>query len=425
VGLSKRKSIEYAASQLWYAIAIAVLVIIATLFYVYTPSKQVTTTVTQTLVKTIRSVETATITKTVTSTSVATKTAIAVVTQTSVATVTKSAIKTITIEKRFPVTVIDALGRAITIEEPPQRVVSLAPSITEMLFALGLGNRVVGVDSYSDYPPEVKSLEREGKIRVIGGYWNPDIEKILSLNPDLVIADVGAHARFRATFESYGLRVIYVHGWSAKSVKDIYGDIQLLASVFGVEDRGAELATSITNAIEAIEEKLSKTNATRVKVFLLLSPPTYGFWTTGSGTYLNELIQLAGGTNVFSDKYGWIQVSREEILKRNPQIIIVCLMGSREDAKKVFEQIMNDEALSKTEAVKEKRIYIATGDADNLLMRPGPRIAQALRLLAQMVHPEVFGEVSRTDVYTAKSFGAEFAIPMREAARDCLIRAVA
>ncbi len=134
MGLSKRKSIEYAASQLWYAIAIAALIILAALLYVYAPGKQVTTTVTQTLTKTIRSVETATVistvTKTVTYTSIATKTATAIATQTSVATVTKTAIETITVEKRFQVTVIAALGRAITVEKPPQRVVSLAPSIT-------------------------------------------------------------------------------------------------------------------------------------------------------------------------------------------------------------------------------------------------------------------------------------------------------
>ncbi len=294
-----------------------------------------------------------------------------------------------------------------------------------MLFALGLGDRVVGVDSYSNYPPEVKKLEEEGKIRVVGGYWNPDIEKILSLKPDLVIADAGAHARLRATFESYGLRVLCVHGGSAKSVKDIYSDIQLLATVFGVEERGAKLARSISSAIEAIEKKLSEANATRVKVLLLLSPPAYGFWTTGSGTYLNELIQLAGGINVFHDKYGWIQVSREEILKRDPQVIVVCLMGGKEDARKVFEQIVNDEALGKTEAVKEGRIYIVTGNADDMLMRPGPRVAQALRLLAQILHPEVFGEVSRSDVYTAKSFRAEFAIPVLEAVRSCLAEVTA
>ncbi len=423
MGLSKRRRVECAASQLWYAIVIVILIIAAALFYVYAPGKQVTTTITQTLVKTVRSIETATITKTITYTSVATETATAVVTQTSVATVTKTAIKTVTIEKKFPVTVIDALGRAITIEKPPQHVVSLAPSITEILFALGLGNRIVGVDSYSNYPPEVKELEEKGRIRVVGSYWNPDIEKILSLRPDLVIADVGAHARLKATFESYGLRVLYVHGGSAKSLKDVYSDIQLIATVFGIEDRGAKLAASISSAIDAIKENLSKANATRVKVFLLLSPPAYGFWTTGSGTYLNELIQLAGGINVFSDKYGWIQVSREEILKRDPQVIIVCLMGSKEDAKKVFEQIVNDDALSKTRAVKEKRIYIVTGDADDLLMRPGPRVAKALRLLAQMLHPDVFGEVSRSDVYTAKSFEAEFAIPVIEAPKSCLVEA--
>ena len=375
MGLSKRKSIEYASLQLWFAIAIVILVIAAALFYVYVFNNQAVTTITHTLVKTIRSIETATITKTV------------------------------TVEEKLSVTVIDALGKTVTIEKPPRRVVSLAPSITEILFALGLGEYVVGVDSYSDYPPEVEKLKEEGKIKVVGDYWNPDIEKLLSLEPDLVIVDEGAHTKFEATFESYGLRVLYVHGGSARSVEDIYSDIQLLATVFGIEDRGASLAKSISNAIEAIEKRLTETNVTRVKVFVLLSPPAYGFWTAGGGTYLNELIRLAGGINMFSDKYGWIQVDREEILKRNPQVIIVCLMGSREDAEKVFEQIVNDEVLSQTDAVKEKRIFIVTGNADDLLMRPGPRVAQALELLAQMLHPEVFGKVSRSDVYTAESFG--------------------
>ncbi|HDI02195.1 MAG TPA: hypothetical protein ENF93_00965, partial [Ignisphaera sp.] len=122
----------------------------------------------------------------------------------------------------------------------------------------------------------------------------------------------------------------------------------------------------------------------------------------GGGTFLNELIELAGGQNIFLDKYGWIQVDKEDIIARNPDIIIVSLMGDTEDAKKVLDDIIRDEVFKQTNAVKNSQVYIVTGEANDILMRPGPRVYQAIEILTHILHPEIFGEIARSDVYSMK-----------------------
>ncbi len=296
----------------------------------------------------------------------------------------------------------DVLGRKIELAKIPKRVVSLAPSITEILFALGVGDRVVGVDSFSNYPPKVVELVKEGKIKVVGGYWAPDLEKVVELNPDLVIADLGAHYKYLAKFEELGLNVLFVKGGNAVNLIDIYNDILLIGEALNATDKAYEIVTKIKEMISSISDKLAKVNVTQRKVLILLGPPTYGLWTTGSGTFIDELIRICGGINIASKYHGWIQISKEEILVQNPDIIIVTVMGTKEDAVKVIEEIMSPEMGLDVNAVKNKEIYVLIGEADDLLCRPGPRVAEAVKMLASIIHPEVFGEVGREDVVSAK-----------------------
>jgi len=202
---------------------------------------------------------------------------------------TKTVLATTTIKSEYPITIVDALGRIVVIKEEPKRIVTLSPAITEDVFALGLGKYVVGVDSFSNYPPEVVKLKDEGRIADVGGYWQPDLEKIVELNPDLILADAGAHAKLREKFMELGLTVVYVKGGSAGSLEDILSDLGLIAQIFHVEEKAEEVSKELLAQIQDVEEKLTRANATKVKVLVLLGPPSWGYWSAGSGTFIITL----------------------------------------------------------------------------------------------------------------------------------------
>ena len=318
---------------------------------------------------------------------------------------TRTVFATTTVKSEYPITIIDALGRIVVISKEPKRIVSLSPAITEDVFALGLGEYVVGVDSFSNYPPEVVKLRSEGKIANVGGYWQPDLEKIVELNPDLVLADAGVHAKLHEKFVELGLTVVYVKGGLASSLEDIMSDLGLIAQIFHIERKAEEISKKLSSQIKDIEEKLTEANVSKVKVLILLGPPSWGYWSAGSGTFINCIISVAGGVNIASKYHGWVRLSLEDILSENPDVIIVSLMASSEEAKKVIDEIMSSE-LANVNAVKEGKIYVLIGKANDVLMRPGPRIVEAAKIMAQILHSEVFGGVSRNDVITPKAVGS-------------------
>ncbi len=393
MGTLSRRGVE---SKVLLVVAIVIIIaILGGVGYLYVSSRGATVT---------------TITTTVTSTSVTTKTVTAL--KTSVVTKTKvlETVRTKTVTKvlQRPIKVIDALGRSIEFKNVPKRIVCLAPSITELIFALGLGKYVVGVDSFSNYPPIVVNLVKNGRIAVVGSYWNPDVEKIVALKPDIVLASAGvsSHVALESKLEENGIKVVYLRADKARDLSDIIADIQLVAQIFRAEDNATKLVNKIVSGIQNIDNALRRHNATKVRVLVLLSPPAYGLWTTGSGTFINYLIAVAGGKNVFSDKYGWIKVSPEDIVSRNPQVIIITAMGvNATTAKQIIKDLLKIPGISEVEAVKKGRIYVLTGEADDMLTRPGPRVAKVALLLAKILHPEIFGEPHRDDVYSAKYLG--------------------
>ena len=386
-----------------------------------TVPKTVTTTSTQTLVKTTTIPTTTVTTATLVSTIVTTTTYEKTITSptTSVTTITKPVTLTITsiVNKTVTKTLIykvvyDALGRLITFNRTPERIVCLAPSITEIVFALGLGDKVVGVDDYSNYPQEVNELVKEGRIQRVGGYWTPDFEKIAELKPDLVLASVSPHAKMLDKFRELGLNVIFLKSNTARNAYDIYQDIMLVASIFNVEDKARKLIDDIQSTIDNVIQTLAKANATPVKTLIILGPPSWGLWTTGGDTFIDYVITTSGGVNIASKYSGWVKLDYEEVLAQDPEVIIVSIMGTREDAEKIFNDIANS-PLNQTTAFKNERVYVFIGEADDVLMRPGPRISTAIKMLSQVLHPEVFGEINRSDVIkmpSQKTMGYELGI---------------
>jgi iron complex transport system substrate-binding protein len=369
----------------YIAIIIAVLVIGIAIGYggayiAPRPTITVTQTVIQTIVTTVTTTSTLTLPTTI------------------AATIPITITTPVTVQASWPRTVVDALGREVKFNEPPKRVVSTIPSITEHLFALGLGDRVVGVDSYSNWPPEVINLTKEDKVAVVGGPWTLDIEKIVSLQPDLVLMCRGVkpqETQYAPKLEEMGVKTFFLICNAAKNQYDVYMDIRTLGKIFGVEQKAEELIKAIDDKIRLVTTKLSQANATKPRVLHLVGPPSWGLWSAGGDTFIGWMIEAAGGRNIASRYSGWPQLSYEYILSQDPEVIIITAHGV--DPKKVADEVKQT-PLANTTAWRTGRVYLLTEEADDMLSRPGPRIGDVLLLLAKIIHPEIFGEVERADV---------------------------
>ncbi len=277
----------------------------------------------------------------------------------------------------FPLTVTDDLGRTITIEKLPQRIVSLAPSNTEILFALGLGDKIVGTTDYCDYPEAAKSKPR------VAGYINPDLEKMVSQQPDLIIADAIHENTVLPALEKLDLTVIVT---SATSLDVVLNDIKLIGEITGKSKAAARLVDDLSERIQAVTTKTSElTPEQRPGVlYTIWYDP---IWTMGSGTFTDDLIWKAGGANIFSEDFEKSHVvSLEAIISKNPQIIIVSGMGTTGDL--IYNNIMKESRLAEVDAMRNSRIY-KISDA-NLIERPGPRVVDGLEEVAKFIHPEIF-----------------------------------
>jgi iron complex transport system substrate-binding protein len=264
---------------------------------------------------------------------------------------------------------VDDLGRSVAIEGMPQRIVSLAPSNTEILFALGLGDKVVGVTDWCDYPPE--ALEREK----VGAYDTPNIEKIAALNPDLILA---AHGLPLEIIDALEDRALTVFGIKTTDLDDLLNDIRTVGKISGEEAAANVLTSEMADRIQAVVDK-TKELEQRPRVFYVVwHDPLF---TVGSETFIHELIEKAGGVNIFADVTGYPVVSIEDVLARNPEVIITSLWS--------FEWARNENLLEDTDARQNGRVYQVD---DNLVQRPAPRIVNGLEWFAYFIHPATFDE---------------------------------
>ncbi len=275
--------------------------------------------------------------------------------------------------EEYPLTIVDSLGRNVTIFKQPERVVSLAPSNTEILFALDLGDKVVGVTEYCNYPLVAQEKEK------VGGFSTVSIERVVALEPDLILA-AGIHESIVGDLEGLGLTVVVL---DSKNVDDILENIILVGKITGQVGVAEELTASMEHRINAITDKTK--DAQKRKVF-------YVTWhdplkTAGPGTITHELIQLAGGSNIADDaKTKYPVYSLEMLIERNPDIIIVSSgHGAGGPTVENIGTLLQDRGIS---AVRNRRIYEI--DAD-LVVRDGPRVVDGLEEMAKCIHPELFG----------------------------------
>jgi iron complex transport system substrate-binding protein len=264
----------------------------------------------------------------------------------------------------------------------PQRIVSLAPSVTEILFALGVGDRVVGVSTYCDHPPEAAKIDR------IGTFLQPNVERILARRPDLVIGVPSPTNRTSVEqLESLGARVLVVN---PELVDEIFAAIRTIADAVGVPERGAALVQRIEREIAAVTDRLAA--APRPRVLLLVGRAP--FIAAGPGTYQDQLIGLAGGHNLAAAAavagVRWPSIGLEFIVKQAPEVIIDASMGSEELADQAGAEAFWAD-FPTIPAVRDHRIY---GHRAYELLRPGPRVGQTLETVARFIHPERFETVT-------------------------------
>ncbi len=279
----------------------------------------------------------------------------------------------------YTVTIADDQGRTVSLAGTPARIVSLSPSNTEILFALGLGDRVVGVTKYCDYPPLVKELKDSGKIEVVGGYVDPDIEMILTLRPDLVLASQKHISGAVSLLNREGIPTFVVH---PNNLSSIILSLEKIGKITGKVAEASELCNQMESRIKAVSDKVSSLPKTRV-LYVVWHDPVR---TAGAGTFEDETIEKAGGVNIFHDLSGYAQVDPEAIAVRNPEVIIACT-GMGEGENKPLLWAKTERALNLTDARKNGRIYQAEGD---LITRAGPRIVDGLEMFAKFIHPEAF-----------------------------------
>ena len=275
-----------------------------------------------------------------------------------------------------PVSVVDDAGRTVEIVSNPQRLISLAPSNTEILFALGLGDKVVGVTDFCDYPEEAKAIEKVGGIE-------PNLEKIVALGPDLVLAIGGSPAQVeKATeMEKLGLTVLVLE---PGDIEGIMANIELVGRATGAEKEASESVAELRKRFDDITTK-AKEAGSRPKVFFELdaTDPSKPY-TPGPGSFIDALITLAGGSNIGAGaKMQWAQLSTEEIIAQDPEVIVLGDANYGVTAEMVKER----PGWSVITAVKNGAIYPID---DILISRPGPRIIDGLEALARIIHPELF-----------------------------------
>ncbi len=272
--------------------------------------------------------------------------------------------------------VMDQLGRHVRVPDNPQRIVALAPNITEIIFALKQDHRLIGVTRYSDYPPEATKLPK------VGSYVHLDIERIVALNPDLCIAIKDGNPK--AVAQRLESLKIPVYAVDPKSLDTIMETILEIGKILNANDRAKALVQNMSSRIQRVRSLVKETvNSPKVFFQIGISPIV----SVGTPTFIHELILLAGGRNLAAGSTPYPRFNREQVLALSPEVIIITSMARAA----VFEQVKAEwSRWPELPAVRNGRIFL---EDYNIFDRPTPRLVEGLELLVRLIHPELFKEV--------------------------------
>ena len=286
------------------------------------------------------------------------------------------------------------------------RIVSLAPSVTEILVSVGGLEYIIGTDGYSNYPSSVTDGRDSGRIGFVGGYIDPNYEKILSMSPDLVFCDgsVGEHVSMADRLRKSGIDCVVLYGGT--DIPTLYDNIWIAASALGMSGNANSVISSVRTTVSDVAG-IAGSAGRRAFVSLSADPSP---WTSGSGTFMSDILSSVGGTNVFdSQSSSWFMVSKEQIYMKQPDVIIIIYENKDLNSKEDYDRIVGnlDPMWKDTPAYANGDVYIFSGAAADMLSRAGPRLSEAAELVAKIFNPDAFSERDSQDVIP-KFFGDDY-----------------
>ena len=269
--------------------------------------------------------------------------------------------------------VTDEAGRHVRVPARPQRIITLAPNLTEIVYAVGAGERLVGDTTFCDYPPEAKQVAK------VGDTLQPNIERIIALKPDLVLVSTASQLEtFTRQLDERGIAVFIT---DPHDLEGVFNSIKTMGDLLGQKEQAEKLVANLRARAASVEDAVK--SRPPVTVFYQLSPAP--LWTAGRRSWDTDLIRRAGGRSVTADVEGeWVRYSDEAAMASHPDAIITATSDSMSGEKMEIAP-----ALQKSPAALNKRVYGINGD---FLSRPGPRLVDGLEQMARVLHPEVFGQ---------------------------------
>lgn len=267
-------------------------------------------------------------------------------------------------------TIVDSYGRTVELETEPQRVISIAPSITEIIYAINAQEKLVGRTDFCDYPEDVSDVES------IGSLTDPSIEKIMEINPDIVIASTHFKEDVLKKLDELGIKVLVLYG--PESFEGVYETIEKVGTILNREEEAKTVVNEMKDKVEYVTSRVE--GREKPTVYYVIGYGEFGDFTATGETFISKMIEMAGGINVAKDAQGW-KYSIEKLLEKDPDIII---------CSKYFDTktgIENTNGYSQLTAVKEGRLFEID---NNKLDRQGTRLAYGLEELAKLIHPDAF-----------------------------------
>lgn len=269
-------------------------------------------------------------------------------------------------ETSYPITVTDGMGQEVTLEQAPEKIVALAPNVTEVLFALGLGDKIVAASEFSDYPEEAARIE------TIGGAMGFDVERIAELDPDLIITN--GMVDDIAPLKDNG---VVVASYYPQTIEEVINQILQIGEITGTSAKAQEITNEMQARVAAVQQSVEGLEAPTVFYEVWGDP----LMTAGKGSFINEMITLAGGTDVAGDAEPYSNYSVEQLVEKNPQIYLI----NDKDPNVSPEIVAARPGYEGLDAVKNNQVLTINPD---LVTRPGPRIVEGLEQVADLIQPE-------------------------------------
>ncbi len=274
--------------------------------------------------------------------------------------------------KPYTLQITDSYNRTVNLPNFPERIVSIAPNMTEFVYALGAGNRLIARSDFCDYPAQAAAIDS------IGSLSDPSIEKIVALNPDLVLTSTHLSRKHVDIIQEMGIPVIALY--SDGSFEGTYQTARTLGRILDLEDEAAELISEMQSTVELVLKTVARADK-RPSVYYVVGFGQFGDYTAGGDTFIGQMLEMAGGQNIAANISGWAY-SIEKVLEKNPEIIICS------DKDNTPENLQEAEGYRELPAILNGKLVAMD---NNLIDRQGPRLAQGLLALAKAIHPELFG----------------------------------